>query len=70
MKPSRPQKVASPQPQPQVEEETEKDPSRYMRRTSLTAKPTIGNPVIVTTVGLGKLTVQTATGVTEPTNPE
>jgi hypothetical protein len=68
MKASRPQKVVSPPPQPQAPE-PEKDPDRYMKRTSLVAKPTLGNPVIVTTVGLGNLTVQTATGVAE-SNPE
>lgn len=63
MKPSRPSKVPPaqlPEPEPPV---TEEEPDiRYLRRTNLVAKPTIGNPVIVTKVGLGNLTVQTAHG--------
>lgn len=64
MRPSRPTKIKPEKPPepPKAEPETEKDPGRYMRRTSLIAKPTLGSPVIVTKVGLGNLTVQTAHG--------
>lgn len=66
MRPSRPTKIKPEKPpeppKAEPETETEKDPGRYMRRTSLIAKPTLGNPVIVTKVGLGNLTVQTAHG--------
>lgn len=63
MKPSRPSKVPpallqEPEPTPTTEEPE----FRYARRTNLVAKPTIGNTVIVTRVGLGNLTVQTAHG--------
>lgn len=66
MKASRPQKVASPPPQPQVAEEPEQDSTRFMKRTNLVAKPTIGSTVIVTKVGLGKLVTQTASGTSTP----
>lgn len=63
MKPSRPSKVPPPQlPEPEPPATEEEPDIRYLRRTSLVAKPTIGNPVIVTKVGLGNLTVQTAHG--------
>lgn len=63
MKPSRPSKVPQPPlPEPEAPAVVEEPEFRYARRTSLVAKPTLGNPVIVTKVGLGHLTVQTAHG--------
>ena len=53
--------IPQPQPQPVVEDTGEPE-NKYAKRPRI-GKPTMGTRIIVEKVGLGKLRVQTATGI-------